>query len=196
MAIISKDGKSVDIELGYKKCKVISYEANGRKVIKKEVFEQGYITFELEDGTVVKQYMLIVPWNKYLFYKLIKAVKGNINITDECEHFDYQEIVGKEVVIELVDEEKDTGIYTNITNIYNIEEGEVLIDDDKKRKEKMYAEMEKKGQINMNYIKSKISKSDFKNDIDSIEEESSFNNENKFDTEIDFGDMEHEDINF
>ncbi|MDU2755745.1 MAG: hypothetical protein E7C22_12100 [Clostridium sp.] len=48
----------------------------------------------------------------------------------------------------------------------------------------------------MNYIKSKISKSDFKNDIDSIEEESSFNNENKFDTEIDFGDMEHEDINF
>lgn len=133
MEIISKDGKSVDIELGYKKCKVRSYEANGRKVIKKEVFEQGYIIFELEDGTVVKQYMLIVPWNKYLFYKLIKAVKGNINITDECEYFDYQEVVGKEVVIELVDEGKDTGIYTNITNIYNIEEGEVLIDDDKKR---------------------------------------------------------------
>ncbi|MDU2755744.1 MAG: hypothetical protein E7C22_12095 [Clostridium sp.] len=42
---------------------------------------------------------------------------------------------GKSVDIELVDEEKDTGIYTNITNIYNIEEGKVLIDDDKKRKD-------------------------------------------------------------
>ncbi|SHJ87196.1 hypothetical protein SAMN02745248_01180 [Hathewaya proteolytica DSM 3090] len=177
MAVIKKDGRSVQIELGCKKCKVKSYEPNGRKIIKQQVFNQGYVTFELEDGTLVEQYVLITPWNRYLFYKLIKAIKGEFNINDECENFQYEELIGKEVVIELEDEHKDTGTYTNITNIYNVEDGEILIIDDNKRKEKRFSEMEKNNLINMQYMTNKVNE-----------------NINYIDTGIE--DMENEEINF
>ena len=51
MAIIKKDGVSVKIEEGYKKCKIVSCEFNDKKIVKGKVFEQGYITFEIENGT-------------------------------------------------------------------------------------------------------------------------------------------------
>ena len=76
MATIKREGRITEIEVGGKKCRIVGYQANGRKAIKRNVFKQGYITFELEDGTEVKQYMLIAPWNTYLFYKLIKAIKA------------------------------------------------------------------------------------------------------------------------
>ena len=87
MAIIKKDGVSVKIEEGYKKCKIVSCEFNDKKIVKGKVFEQGYITFEIENGTSIKQYMLIAPWTTYLFYKLSDtAIDGMdtlfIRITD------------------------------------------------------------------------------------------------------------------
>lgn len=177
MAIIKKDGRSVQIELGCKKCKVKSYEPNGRKVIKQQVFNQGYITFELEDGTLVEQYMLITTWNRYLFYKLIKAIKNEFNIYDECENFQHEELIGKEVVIELEEQHKDNATYTNITNIYNVEDGEILIIDDNKRKEKRYSEMEKNNLINMEYMTNKV-------------------NRNKNYIDIGIGDMQNEEAEF
>ena len=156
MATIKRDGRITEIEVGCKKCRIVGYQSNGRKAIKRNVFKQGYITFELEDGTEVKQYMLIAPWNTYLFYKLIKAIKAEgFNIFNECDAFDENEIIGKEVVRELENEVKDSGEYINVTNIYNVEEGEIIIAYDNKLKEKKYSEMEKNKEMSMEYIRSK-----------------------------------------
>ena len=81
MAYVSKNGIYSGVNIGCSKCKIISYQPNGKKVVKSgKVFNQGYITFELEDGTLVKQYLLIAPWNTFLFYKLIKSTKDEFNI--------------------------------------------------------------------------------------------------------------------
>lgn len=151
MATITKGGKYIDINLGCKKCKVKSYQTNGRKPINQKVFNQGYITFQLEDGTLVKQYLLTVPWKTFLFYKLLKAINGNFNIVDECEEFNYEQVIGREVVIELERE----GTFINVTNVYNLEEGELIIAYDNKKKEEKYLEMERDNLISIDYINDK-----------------------------------------
>lgn len=157
MAIIKKDGVSVKIEEGYKKCKVVSCELNDKKIVKGKVFEQGYITFELDNGILIKQYILIAPWTTYLFYKLIKAIKGrDFNVYDEYEKFNVNELIGAEVVIELKMEIKHGGEYMNVTNVYNIEDGEIIIEHDKKLKEENYLEMEKNNMMSMDYINNKV----------------------------------------
>ncbi|EJT6493603.1 hypothetical protein ACV30Q_11145 [Clostridium perfringens] len=157
MAIIKKDGVSVKIEEGYKKCKIVSCEFNDKKIVKGKVFEQGYITFEIENGTSIKQYMLIAPWTTYLFYKLIKAIKGSdFNVYDEYEKFNMNELIGAEVVIELKIEIKNGGEYMNVTNVYNIEDGEIIIEHDRKLKEERYSEMEKNNMMRMEYINNKV----------------------------------------
>lgn len=167
MATITKGGKYIDINLGCKKCKIKNYQANGRKLIKQKVFNQGYIIFQLEDGTLVRQYLLIAPWKTFLFYKLIKAINVNFNIVDECEEFNYEQIIGREVVIELERE----GTYINVTNVYNLEDGEIIIAYDNKKKEEKYLEMERSNLINMDYIYDKANEFGLDIDLGQIEDE-------------------------
>ena len=83
--------------------------------------------------------------DKQLFYKLIKAIKGSdFNVYDEYEKFNMNELIGAEVVIELKIEIKNGGEYMNVTNVYNIEDGEIIIEHDRKLKEERYSEIEKK----------------------------------------------------
>lgn len=195
MATITKGGKYIDIVLGCKKCKVKSYQPNGRKPIKQKVFNQGYITFQLEDGTLVKQYLLIVPWKTFLFYKLIKAIKENSNIIDECEEFNYEEIIGKEVVIELQRE----GTFINVTNVYNLEDGELIIAYDNKKKEEKYLEMERNNLMSIDYINDKANEIVYENakeDYSSLEYENNNVVRNMYGTGIDLGEIEYEEIKF
>lgn len=195
MATITKGGKYIDINLGCKKCKIKSYQANGRKPIKQKVFNQGYITFQLEDGTLVKQYLLIAPWKTFLFYKLIKAINVNFNIVDECEEFNYEQIIGREVVIELERE----GTYINVTNVYNLEDGEVIIAYDNKKKEEKYLEMERSNLISMDYINDKANEFGSENEMEdyySIECENNNFIRNMFGTGIGLGEIEDEEIKF
>ena len=68
----------------------------------------------------------------------------------------YQELgVGRKLILELENEVKDSGEYINVTNIYNVEEGEIIIAYDNKLKEKKYSEMEKNKEMSMEYIRSK-----------------------------------------
>ncbi|HAT4093829.1 TPA: hypothetical protein I9Z34_002344 [Clostridium perfringens] len=136
MAYVSKNGIYSGVNIGCSKCKIISYQPNGKKVVKSgKVFNQGYITFELEDGTLVKQYLLIAPWNTFLFYKLIKSTKDEFNIINECNNFDYTQIIGKEVVIEIDGGFNGITPYYDVTNIYNIEEGEKIIEYENSQRE-------------------------------------------------------------
>lgn len=195
MATITKSGKYIDINLGCKKCKVKSYQPNGRKPIKQKVFSQGYITFELEDGTLVKQYLLIAPWKTFLLYKLIKAIKENFNIIDECEEFNYEEIIGKEVVIELQRE----GTFINVTNVYNLEDGELIIAYDNKKKEEKYLEMERNNLMSIDYINDKANEIVYENakeDYSSLEYENNNVVRNMYGTGIDLGEIEYEEIKF
>lgn len=195
MATITKGGKYIDIDLGCKKCKIKSYQANGRKIINQKVFNQGYITFELEDGTLVRQYLLIAPWQTFLFYKLIKTIKENFNIIDECEEFNYEEIIGKEVVIELQRE----GTFINVTNVYNLEEEEVIIAYDNKKKEEKYLEMERNNLISIDYINDMANEIESENvmeDYHSIEYGNNNVVSNMSGIGIDFGNIENDEINF
>ncbi len=66
------------------------------------------------------------------------------------------ELIGAEVVIELKIEIKNGGEYMNVTNVYNIEDGEIIIEHDRKLKEERYSEMEKNNMISMEYITNKV----------------------------------------
>lgn len=195
MATITKGGKYIDIDLGCKKCKVKSYQPNGRKPIKQKVFNQGYITFQLEDGTLVRQYLLIAPWKTFLFYKLLKAINENFNIVDECEEFNYEQVIGREVVIELERE----GTFINVTNVYNLEEGEVIIAYDNKKKEEKYLEMERNNLISIDYINDMANEIESENvmeDCHSIEYGNNNVASNMSGIGIDFGNIENDEINF
>lgn len=194
MATITKGGKYIDIDLGCKKCKIKSYQANGRKIINQKVFNQGYITFQLEDGTLVKQYLLIAPWKTFLFYKLLKAINENLNIVDECEGFNYEQVIGREVVIELERE----GTFTNVTNVYNLEEGEVIIAYDNKKKEEKYLEMERNNLISIDYINDMANEIESENVMEDYHSIEYGNNvvSNMSGIGIDFGNIENDEINF
>ena len=195
MATITKSGKYIDINLGCKKCKVKCYQPNGRKPIKQKVFSQGYITFELEDGTLVKQYLLIAPWKKFLFYKLLKAINENFNIVDECEEFNYEQVIGREVVIEL----ERNGTFINVTNVYNLEEGEVIIAYDNKKKEEKYLEMERSNLMSIDYINDKANEIVYENEMEDYSSLKYENNNvvrNMYGTGIDLGEIEDEEIKF
>ncbi|HFD0308977.1 TPA: hypothetical protein ACF0ZV_002704 [Clostridium perfringens] len=44
----------------------------------------------------------------------------------------------------------------NVTNVYNIEDGEIIIEHDRKLKEERYSEMEKNNMMSMEYINNKV----------------------------------------
>ena len=171
------------------------YQPNGRKPIKQKVFSQGYITFELEDGTLVKQYLLIAPWKTFLFYKLLKAINENFNIVDECEEFNYEQVIGREVVIEL----ERNGTFINVTNVYNLEEGEVIIAYDNKKKEEKYLEMERSNLMSIDYINDKANEIVYENEMEDYSSLKYENNNvvrNMYGTGIDLGEIEDEEIKF
>lgn len=195
MATITKGGKYIDMDLGCKKCKVKSYQPNGRKLIKQKVFNQGYITFQLEDGTLVKQYLLIAPWKTFLFYKLLKAINENFNTVDECEEFNYEQVISREVVIELERE----GTFINVTNVYNLKEGELIIAYDNKKKEEKYLEMERNNLISIDYINDKANEIALENTMEDFSSLAYENNnviKNMYGSGINLEDIKDEEINF
>ncbi|ACD51429.1 hypothetical protein DVV91_12335 [Clostridium botulinum] len=126
MAFIMNKGKYIDLESGFFKGRITGFERTGKKVVKTQVFEQGYLYVTLEDGTIVKQYLLLAPWRSFLYFKLLKAIKENFNIKDECNEFN-KSLINKEVVIEIEENFDGHYSYKNINNIYSIEEGIYII---------------------------------------------------------------------
>lgn len=126
MAFIMNKGRYIDLENGFFKGIITGFERNGKKVVKTQVFEQGYLYVTLENGTIVKQYLLLAPWRSFLYFKLLKAIKGNFNIKDECSEFN-KSLINKEVVIEIEENFDGYHSYKNINNIYSIEEGIYII---------------------------------------------------------------------
>ncbi|MGJ0843875.1 hypothetical protein [Clostridium tertium] len=174
MATVTKNNKHKELEPGFYEVKFINFKSAGKKVTQRgDVFNCGYIFFELLDGTIVKEYTLLTPWKNFMFYKLIKATKKKFKIENECKNFLYMDILNDEVVIEVEYDFNGVSTYLNIVNIYGIEEGRKII-------------------AHINQLESK------ELDEESEEENSiGLNNEvalNKFD--IDFGNIENDEINF
>lgn len=128
MAYIQKNNRYYEVKSGCYKGKIIKYNSNGKKVTKNgDVFNQGYLTIELSENVTVKQYVLVAPWRTFFFYKLLKAIDRNLNVKEKYLNFNIEELIGKEVVIEIEYEFNGCSTYPNIINAYNIEDGEKII---------------------------------------------------------------------
>lgn len=174
MATVTKNNKHKELEPGFYEVKFINFKLAGKKVTQRgDVFNCGYIFFELLDGTIVKEYTLLTPWKNFMFYKLLKATKKEFNIDNECKNFSYMDILNDELVIEVEYDFNGISTYLNIVNIYGIEEGRKIIAHiNQLESEELDEEMEEEDSIVSN------------KEVTS----------NKFD--IDFGDMENEEIVF
>lgn len=174
MATVTKNNKHKELEPGFYEVKFINFKSRGKKVTQRgDVFNCGYIFFELLDGTIVKEYTLLTPWKNFMFYKLLKATKKEFNIDNECKNFSYMDILNDELVIEVEYDFNGISTYLNIVNIYGIEEGRKIIAHiNQLESEELDEEMEEEDSIVSN------------KEVTS----------NKFD--IDFGDMENEEIVF
>lgn len=129
MAYVTKNDEYVDLEEGFEECEVVDYEPKGIKVTKnKNVFNEGYLLLKLRDNIMVQQYMLLTQSKSYLFYQLLKATKEDFDIKEECKNFDFESIKGKKVVIKLEHNFDGVKTYTNVVNIYDIEDGRVIIE--------------------------------------------------------------------
>lgn len=149
MAYLIRENKRADLMAGPYRCTIVHFESTGKKVTKnKQVFEQGYLYMELEDGTLVKQYVLITPWRTFFFYKLLKAIDSQINVEEVYLDFSFHQIINTEVVIEISYEINANYFYPNITAIYNLDDGEAILEFHSLQEERKIQE----GQINMGYI--------------------------------------------
>ena len=148
MAILRRDGEVVDLPRGMYLGRVVDFRSKGLKKTKKgDIFENGYLDILLENGVSLSQYIMVMPYNKYLFYKFAKAV-GLAHKIDEYIDFPFYEMFEKEVVIELEYESVRDSRYLNVTNIYSLAEGEKLIQFQKARDESR----RRSGLLDMNYI--------------------------------------------
>lgn len=128
MATVTKNNKYKELEAGFYEGKFINFNSRGKKKTQKgEVFNCGDIFIELLDGTIIKQYVLLAPWQYFIFYKLLKATKKKFNIKNECKSFSYMDILNEKLVVEVEYEFDGASTYLNIVNIYDIEEGRKII---------------------------------------------------------------------
>ncbi|WP_238904395.1 hypothetical protein [Clostridium sp. YIM B02506] len=129
MAYVTKNDEYVDLEEGFEECEVVDYQPKGIKVTKnKNVFNEGYLLLKLRDNIMVEQYMLLTQTKRFLFYQLLKATKEDFDIKEECKNFDFESIKGKKVVIKLEHNFDGVKTYTNVVNIYDIEDGRAIIE--------------------------------------------------------------------
>ena len=135
MAILRKDGKAVNLSRGLYIGEVKDFKYRGLKKTKKgDVFECGNLEILLKNGVSLSQYIMVTPYNKYLFYKFAKAV-GLAHKIDEYIDFPFYEMFDKEIVLELDYESIKEGRYLNVINVYSLEEAEEFIQYQKVRDE-------------------------------------------------------------
>ena len=148
MAILRKDGKVVNLSRGIYLGMVKDFKPRGLKKTKKgNVFESGDLEILLKNGVSVSQFVMVTPYNKYLFYKFANAV-GLANKIDEYVDFPFCEMFDKEIVVELDYESVRGGRYLNVINVYSLEEAEEFIQYQKARDELK----RRNGMLGMNFI--------------------------------------------
>lgn len=74
---------------------------------------EGY--FKLDDGSVISQSILLLPYPNQLFYKLVVSITGT---TDSVR---LKDLIGEKVMVEIKHNEKDGAVYANIVNIFEVE---------------------------------------------------------------------------
>lgn len=135
MAILRKDGKVVNLSRGLYKANVKDFNPRVLKKTKKgDIFECGNLEILLENGVSLSQFVMVTPYNNYLFYKFANAV-GLAHKIDEHVDFPFYEMFDKEIVIELEYESTRDGSYLNVINVYSLEEAEEFIQYQKVRDE-------------------------------------------------------------
>ena len=142
MAILRKDGKAVDLSRGLQLGEIKDFKSRGLKKTKKgDIFECGNLEILLKNGVSLSQYIMVSPYNKYLFYKLEHKI-------DEYVDFPFYEMFDKEIVVELDYESVRGGRYLNVINVYSLEEAEEFIQYQKARDELK----RRNGMLGMNFI--------------------------------------------
>ena len=135
MAILRKNGKAVNLSRGLYRGNVKDFNSRGlKKTNKGDIFECGNLEILLENGVSLSQFVMVTPYNKYLFYKFANAV-GLAHKIDEHVDFPFYEMFDKQIVIELEYESTRDGSYLNVTNVYSLEEAEEFIQYQKVRDE-------------------------------------------------------------
>lgn len=153
MAYVQKNNRYHDLKAGCYRGKIIKYEPKGKKVTKNGgVFNQGYLTILINEDITVRQYILVAPWRKFLFYKLVKAISDDFNVQDKYLIFNFDEVIGKEVVVEVEYEFNGYSSYPNILNFYNLKDGEKIMEFEKMQEELKEEQMEEDGLISMEII--------------------------------------------
>lgn len=148
MAVLTKDGKAVDLSRGLQLGEIKDFKSRGLKKTKKgDIFECGNLEILLKNGVSLSQYIMVSPYNKYLFYKFVKAV-GLEHKIDEYVDFPFCEMFDKEIVVELDYESVRGGRYLNVINVYSLEEAEEFIQYQKARDELK----RRNGMLGMNFI--------------------------------------------
>lgn len=148
MAILKKDGKAVNLPRGLYIGEIKDFKFRGLKKTKKGyVFECGNLEILLNNGVSLSQYIMVSPYDKYLFYKFVKAV-GLEDKIDEYVDFPFFEMFDKEIVLELDYESVRGGRYLNVINVYSLEEAEEFIKYQKARDELK----RRNGMLDMNFI--------------------------------------------
>ena len=148
MAILRKNGKAVNLSRGLYKGNVKDFNSRGLKKTKKgDIFECGNLEILLENGVSLSQFVMVTPYNKYLFYKFANAV-GLAHKIDEHVDFPFYEMFDKEIVVELDYESVRGGRYLNVINVYSLEEAEEFIQYQKARDELK----RRNGMLGMNFI--------------------------------------------
>lgn len=148
MAILRKDGKAVDLSRGLQLGEIKDFKSRGLKKTKKgDIFECGNLEILLKNEVSLSQYIMVSPYNKYLFYKFVKAV-GLEHKIDEYVDFPFYEMFDKEIVVELDYESVRGGRYLNVINVYSLEEAEEFIQYQKARDELK----RRNGMLGMNFI--------------------------------------------
>lgn len=100
------------------------------------------------------------------FYKLLKAIDRDLNVQKEYLNFNFQELIGKEVVIEIEYEFNGCSSYPNIVNAYNVEDGEKIIAYEKMQEEIKEQHMEENNLLSMDIIEKKAKEFNFFADIE------------------------------
>lgn len=148
MAILRKDGKSVDLPRGLYIGEIQDFKTRGLKKTKKgDIFECGNLEILLQNGVSLSQYIMIMPYNKCLFFKFVNAL-GLSHSIEEYSDFCFFEMFDKEIVIELDYESVRGGRYLNVINVYSLEEAEEFIQYQKARDELKRGN----GTLDMNFI--------------------------------------------
>lgn len=83
MASFKKDNNTVEVPRGIYKGIIIDFKSKGLKKIKKGyVFESGYLEILLDNGVVLSQYVIVSPYENWIFYRIVEAI-GLSNKIDE-----------------------------------------------------------------------------------------------------------------